>query len=79
MVIKMKKNHYREWVKIGLNIAYYRKERGLTQLDLAEMSDISRNHLQKVETGNGSASVDTLFNIASALNIPVVKLFEFRD
>lgn len=70
--------HSQCWTKIGLNLAYYRKERGLTQQDLAEMSGISRNYVQRIESGN-SATVNTLLDISEALNIRLYKLFEFRD
>lgn len=74
----MNDKHYKLWIKIGLNIAYYRKEQGLTQQILAEKSGISKNHLQRIESGN-SASVNTFMSIADALNIPLQKIFEFRD
>ena len=35
----MDMRHYKEWVKIGLNILYYRKERHLTQQQLAEQAE----------------------------------------
>jgi len=41
--------------------------------------NVSRNHIQRVETGNGGASVDLLIDIAKALNIPLYKLFEFKE
>ena len=74
--------HYKEWVKIGLNILYYRKEQRLTQEQLAELcgdEGISRTFIQRIETGVSSCSVDTLIDIAKALNIPLYKLFEFKE
>ena len=74
--------HYNEWVKIGLNILYYRKEQRLTQEQLAELcgeDGISRTFIQRIETGVSSCSVDTLIDIAKALNIPLHKLFEFKE
>ncbi len=74
--------HYDIWVKIGLNILHYRKEQRLTQEQLAELcgeSGVSRNHIQRIETGAAGCSVDTLIDIAQALNIPLSKLFEFKD
>ena len=50
-----------------------------TQMQLAEKSEISRNHLQRIETATCSSSLDTLIDIANALNIPLKKLFEFKD
>lgn len=74
----MKSEHYKQWIKIGLNVAYYRKEQGLTQQNLAEMCFVSRNHLQRIESGF-PASVDVFITIADALDVPLAKLFEFRD
>ena len=74
--------HYKEWTQIGLNILHYRKEQRLTQEQLADAcgeDGISRNFIQRIETGVSSCSVDTLIDIANALNIPLYKLFEFKD
>lgn len=40
---------------------------------------ISMQYLQRIETGNTSCSLDMLIDIADALNIPLYKLFEFKD
>ena len=74
-------NHYGTWVKIGLNILYYRKEQRLTQAQLSEMvgTGISMQYLQRIETGNTSCSLDILIDIADALNIPLYHLFEFTE
>lgn len=65
-------------MKIGLNITYYRRKNNWTQAYLAEQSGISRNYLQTIESGH-PASVNVLTDIAAALEIPLMKLFEFRD
>ncbi|PWM26548.1 MAG: transcriptional regulator [Oscillospiraceae bacterium] len=70
--------HYKAYTKIGLNILYYRKERGITQEQLAEMTGYSQNHLQRVETAHSVPSVALLLDIAEALGIPPHKLFEFK-
>ena len=78
-IIYMKSStHYKYWVKIGLNVAYYRKEQNLTTQDLAEMASISRNHLQRIESGY-AASVDVFMCIAEALGVPLSRLFDFRE
>ena len=38
---------------LGLTIAYYRKLRGMTQMDLAEAVQISRTHMSNIEAPNG--------------------------
>ena len=64
-----------------MNILYYRKKRRLPQALLAEMAGdgISRHYLQRIETAATSCSVDVLIDIAQALDIPLWKLFEFKD
>lgn len=75
----MNGKYYDIWLGIGLNILHYRKEQGMTQEQLAEKCNISRNFMQRIETAASSCTVNTLSDIADALNIPLKKLFEFRD
>jgi len=75
----MKNKHFDIWLGIGLNILHYRKEQGMTQAQLAEKANISSKYMQKIETAATSCTLDTLIDIADALNIPLKKLFEFRD
>lgn len=75
----VKNKNFDIWLGIGLNILHYRKEQGMTQLQLAEKANISKNHLQRIETAACSCTLDTLIDIAEALNIPLKKLFEFKD
>ena len=74
----MDDKHYKAFIQIGLNILYYRKEQGITQQELAEMTSFSRNHIQKIETANSTPSVAALLDIADALHVHVGKLFESR-
>ena len=74
----MERKHFEEYKKLGLNIAYYRKERGLSQMQLADGIDISRTHMSRIENNDCAVSLDVIFSIAKALEIPVAKLFEFR-
>lgn len=73
-----RKNQYRQ---LGLTIAYYRKLRGLTQIQLAEQSNLSRTHISTLEAPNmhTSISLDKLFDIAAILEVPVKELFNFRE
>lgn len=73
--------HLNELRLLGLTIAYYRKARGMTQSDLAEAVDISRTHMSNIEAPNSktSISLNKLFDIAEALEVPVKDLFDFRS
>ena len=75
----MNNRNFDVWLGIGLNILYYRKEQGMTQMQLAEKCNISRNYIQRIETAASSCSVDTLIEIANALKIPLKNLFDFRE
>ena len=66
---------------IGLNIAYYRKLKGLSQMQLAEKANISRTHLSNIEAPYmpTSISLETLFDIAEILEVPAAYLLSFRN
>lgn len=66
---------------IGLNIAYYRKLKGLSQLMLAERVGLSRTHISNIEAPNmpTAVSLDTLLDIAEVLEVPAKKLLDFHD
>ena len=74
----MKERFSEEYRTIGLNIAYYRKLRGLTQLQLAEKIDVSRTHLSNIEAPNvpTSVSLEVILQIAHVLDIPAGKLLD---
>jgi len=72
-------NQSEKYRKLGLNIAYYRKDKGYTQLKLSELLDIENTHLQKIETAKAGVSLDVIFRLSDLLSVPVYKFFEFRD
>ncbi len=65
-----------KYIKIGRNIAYYRKQRGYTQTELAKIIGISRSHLSAIEAPNvlRPFSIELLLNFADALRVPPSKL-----
>ena len=60
---------------IRQNIKKYRKEKGLTQLQLAIKCSLSVDHISGIERGIFNPSVKTIFKIAEALNVEVYKFF----
>ena len=70
-----------EYMQLGLKIAYYRKLRGLTQEQLAEKIDRTPAFIGHVEAPNinKAVSLDTLFDIAHVLDIPVYKFLMFDE
>lgn len=77
-VIIMDINFTNKYKNLGLNIAYYRKRNGYTQLEFAEILDIDRSHISAMEIGKNAPSLDLIFKICEELNITEKELFDFR-
>ena len=56
---------------IGQKIKQLRKERGFTQMDLADRINVSYQQVQKYEKGETQISVQRLSSIARALEVPI--------
>lgn len=60
-------------------VKHYRELAGLTQEEVSEKSDVSRNTISSLETGsNTNVTYDTMIKIARALNEKVATIF-FED
>lgn len=75
----MKKEYESYYKKFGLNVVYYRKREKLTQLQLAELTDVDRSHISAIELGKVGVSFDVIFKMCEVLNITPKELFDFRD
>ena len=64
--------------ELGKNIARYRYRLGLSQEKLAEMVDLSREYITRVEKGQKNISLKKLFAITDALEIDFCKLTDFK-
>lgn len=60
---------------IGEIIRDLRKAKGISQMKLAEMLDVSYQQIQKYEKGTSSISTDRLGQIARALDVPASLFF----
>ena len=58
----------------GQVIGRIRTERSMSQEVLSGLAGIARSHLSMIENGRKSANVETLWKIASALNMRLSKL-----
>jgi transcriptional regulator with XRE-family HTH domain len=59
---------------VGRNAARLRKERGLTQEDLAERCGLSQQYLSGLEQGRRNPTIVTIYEIANALGVSHVDL-----
>lgn len=64
--------------ELGLNIKHYRLKSNYTQEQLVEKIGIGPKHLSRLETAKIGISLDTLFDIADALEIEPYLLLKFR-
>jgi transcriptional regulator with XRE-family HTH domain len=80
-VIYLKDAHKRKYTQMGLKISYYRKLKGLSQEQLAEIVGKSLAFIGAVEAPNivRAISMDTLFDIADVLEVPAYKFLQFDE
>ncbi len=64
--------------ELGKNIARYRQAKGLSQEKLAEIVDLSREYVTRVENGQKNISLKKLFAIADALEVDFCLLTNFK-
>ena len=60
-----------ERLRIGQRIAELRKERGLTQTQLAERCGLQQAHIARIEAGRYSVGLDTLAQIADVMGMKI--------
>ena len=75
----MKDEYKSRYQTLGLNVAYFRKKRGLTQEQLAEKAGVERSRISKTEIAWTGTSLDTVYRIADALEIEPYKLLMERE
>ncbi|PKM79193.1 MAG: transcriptional regulator [Firmicutes bacterium HGW-Firmicutes-13] len=74
----MSTKYWRRYRAIGRNIAFYRKKAGLSQQELADMVNISKSYISKIEAPNSvkSCSLEVLFDIADTLEVDITLLLK---
>lgn len=64
-------------MSIGQNIKKYRKEKGFTQRELADLIGVSVQAISKWETNAGVPDISQVVPLASALDISTDALFDY--
>ncbi|MBL4757062.1 MAG: helix-turn-helix transcriptional regulator [Rhizobiales bacterium] len=62
-------------IAIGREVKGFRRNLGMTVVELAKLASLSPGMLSKIENGQTSPSLATLKSLAGALNVPVTSLF----
>lgn len=58
-----------QYIDMGKRITARRKELKIKQSELAELLNISNNHMSSIETGKGKPSLDTFIAICDTLKV----------
>lgn len=76
--MKQDKNDYTVYDIIRRNIKKYRKEKGITSAQLAEMVGLSHDFIRQIESEKTryNFSVETFYKISVALGVSLDKLVE---
>lgn len=61
----------------GLHLRRLREARNLSQQQLADLADVAKITVQRVENAKYSITLDVLISLAKALKIPVGELTDF--
>jgi len=70
----MAENYELSYVLIGKRIKELRQRKKISQIELAEMADVSETYISYIESAKKKASLSVLVSIANALNVSMDEL-----
>ena len=76
IILKVYRIRYMKGVDKISKLAQVRKEHGLSQERLAELSGVHRVTIARIESGEISPNVRTLEKLSGAMEVPVTELIE---
>ena len=65
--------------ELGIRIRHYRKEKRITQEQLAEICGMHPTYIGQLERGEKNATLESVYRIAKGLNVSISKLLENMD
>lgn len=77
MTFSMDKNPYT--IAFGKRVRAIRKQKGISQEQLAHLAQIDRSYMGKIERGEFNLTITKIYQISEALNIHVIELFKDKD
>lgn len=75
----VEKKYSKELKQLGIEIVRLRKERSLTQKELAFRCDIDERSIQRIEKGDQNVSFSNLLAIAKVLEVKASELVESAE
>jgi transcriptional regulator with XRE-family HTH domain len=64
--------------RVGLNLQRLRRDKGLSQEELAHRARVHQTYLSGVEGGKRNPSINVLGRVAAALDVDIEELFRRR-
>ncbi|MFG3256853.1 helix-turn-helix domain-containing protein [Streptomyces sp. NPDC048172] len=64
---------------LAANVKWARGRKGVSLSELARLSGISKATLSQVEAGGGNPTIETVFSLSRALELPISELLERRQ
>ncbi|WP_416326760.1 helix-turn-helix domain-containing protein [[Eubacterium] hominis] len=72
-------NEMRIEARFGRNLRFLRKERCVTQIELAERTGLHQNYISEIEHGKRNITLRVMENIAMALGVQEKEFFNERE
>ncbi len=63
--------------QIGAKIKQFRRKKGLTQAELAELINVDPKYISRLETGTSTPSIGVIVRLGEVLNIEIFNFFVF--
>lgn len=63
----------------GLQVRRYRKKKGISQEELASLSELHRTYIGAIERGERNVSLNNVEKIASSLDATVIDLLQDQE
>jgi transcriptional regulator with XRE-family HTH domain len=64
-------------IQVGKQIQKIRKDKNISQQDLAAKCNFEKSNMSRLEAGRANATLSTLEIVSKALEINVIELFKF--
>ncbi|WP_438966454.1 helix-turn-helix domain-containing protein [Flavobacterium sp.] len=65
-------------INFGNKVKEYRLQKGLSQEAFAHIAELDRTYISSIEKGERNVSIVVIEKIATALDIEIIKLFEWK-
>ncbi len=62
--------------QLGMRIAYLRRKKNISQLELSVRSGVGKNYISDLENGRRNPTIEVLQKIANGLGVSLEKLFQ---